>query len=476
MSLLQLNLSSFTDLRRPGALTEIGQALDADPQLRPERIDLRDPIRNKVTSATEYFVGQERGSDTPDWFLFEHRRDPHYYGELHAPSYRIAKLRDSPHELSLVTTEEDEPWCRDLEHIEAFAQLFVRLAGAFDAAYGFATDNVMWRQQGAGMTRGWQQGDPEPPVPGPFTDRYALRDVYWLNYYGPAFIERWGERLSGLGVRQERTPNGGIVIWATDTPFMYREDVGSFMDYPWKQPFYEALGRDTFVHPLQPPGQYVPTREDHLRHVRTEAVDTTQPRPEPAPSAAGASVSEPAAPAWLVQKVAELRRLGFFATYDGDETAAAELASDYRAEWGRDSEAGEEHLELLLAQFDAARVWWEDTEADVAAGNDVYVSALAGWARISRGAFAPSEIREEWLGEEGPVLLHLRLGGREHTLTPRYLDDYLDTEILSQVNALLEPSLYRLRMHTAFDQTAFVVAVDDAERGALEQRGWSFAK
>jgi hypothetical protein len=75
-----------------------------------------------------------------------------------------------------------------------------------------------------------------------------------------------------------------------------------------------------------------------------------------------------------------------------------------------------------------------------------------------------------------PLLVHLHFGESEHTLTPRYLDDYLDMGLLAQVNEILAGSPYRLRMHTVFDQTAFVVAVDDAERRALEERGWSFAE
>ncbi len=479
MSLLQSTLYSVADLRRPGALASIGRAFDADPTLRLERIDVRDPIRNRVTSAAEYFAQQERGPATPDWFLFERRRAPHVGGDLSCPSYRIAELGESPHELSLITSQEDEVWCQDPEHFRAFAQLFVRLAGAFDGAYGFATDKVMWRQQRAEMMRGWNLGDPSRTTPGPFTDRYALRDVYWLNYYGPAFIKRWGERLTRLGVRQERTSNGGIVIWATDTPFVYREDVGSFMDYPWKQPFYEALGRDTFVNPQQPPGQYVPTREEHLLHV-PRVMEPVAPAESGSQSPSPAPAIEPAlerpAPAWLVRTITELRQIGFFAGYADDETAAAELASDCRAEWGHDPEPGEKLVELLLTKFDEARVWWEDTEADVAAGNDAYVSALDGWARISRGAFAPSQIREEWLSEDGPVFVHLRLGDRAVTLMPRYLDDYIDMGLLAQVNELISGSPYRLRMHTAFDQTAFVVAIDDSERHTLEDRGWSFAE
>jgi hypothetical protein len=127
----------------------------------------------------------------------------------------------------------------------------------------------MPRQQRGEFARASQRRQYAPAAPDEHSDRHSVRDVYWLNFFGPAYVECWGERLSGLGVRREPTANGGIVIWATETPDVYRDDVGSFMDYPWKQPFYEALGRDTFVNAVSASWERrVPTREDHLRHLR----------------------------------------------------------------------------------------------------------------------------------------------------------------------------------------------------------------
>lgn len=268
MFLLGLDLYSFTDLLLPGAMAELGHAFDADARLRPERMDVRDPIRNKVTSAEEYLTGAVDFVGSED-ILFERRHEPRLAGALSAPSYRLAALRDSPHRLYAGSGDTDEAWLRDPEHLEGFAQLFVRLAGAFDGFYGFASDDQMWRQQAGEFARARRQGRYAPQTPGPLSDGHSVRDVYWLNYFGPAYLELWAERLSGLGVRQERTSNGGVVIWAAETPFLYREDVGSFMDYPWKRPFYDALGLDAFVNAQATSwDKRVPTRADHLRHVR----------------------------------------------------------------------------------------------------------------------------------------------------------------------------------------------------------------
>jgi hypothetical protein len=469
-----LDLYSLSDLRRPGALAQIGRALDADATLRMERIDRQDPIRNKVVGAEQYFAAQEGSTDSgkEEWYLFERRREPYLTGGL---SFELAapEALQSPHRLYLATDEKGEAWLSDPSRAAAFAGLFVRLAGAFNAIYGFATDDRMPRQQASQFAAARARGEYAPPRPSLASDAHSVRDIYWLNYFGPAYVELWGERLQGLGVRHERTSNGGLVIWATDTPPTFREGMG-FMDYPWKQPFYDSLGRGAFV---TVEGltwdQQVPRREDHLRYARLADNAPSAP-PSVAPMPVSSTPSP--APAWLAAKVADLRALGFFQLYESNATAAAGLLDDFTSEWGRQPEPDEPNLELLLTRFDETRVWWEDTEADVAPGNDAYVGALQGWARISRGAFAPDEIREEWLGEDGPLLVHVRLGDRQIALMPRDLNDYLDMSLLGQVNALLSGSPYRLRMYTPFDQTAFVVTLNANEQRQLEARGWSFAQ
>ena len=88
-------------------------------------------------------------------------------------------------------------------------------------------------------------------------------------FFGPASVEQFGASLHGLGVRRQETSNGGIVVWAAESPWLFEESTASVMDYDWKKPFYDALGRDTFVRVGQPDGQYVPSLADHMRFVRT---------------------------------------------------------------------------------------------------------------------------------------------------------------------------------------------------------------
>ena len=91
----------------------------------------------------------------------------------------------------------------------------------------------------------------------PVFDR-ELWDVHWLNYWGPGYVEHWDGRLDQLGIRQERTANGGVIVWATATPL---EGVDG-------RQFRAALGSDVFMVGRSrrgEPGELVPSYEVHKR-------------------------------------------------------------------------------------------------------------------------------------------------------------------------------------------------------------------
>jgi hypothetical protein len=137
----------------------------------------------------------------------------------------------------------DARWFRDDKlRVEQFASLFVSLCHETSAFLGTASHMVRGRVRRPDLGR-------------------EIWDVEWLNYFGPSYREYWGSRLAGLGVRQEDTASGGVVIWATDSPFEISNEA--------KTPFYEALGRDTFAVTKTreaEPGELVPDYEAHKRH------------------------------------------------------------------------------------------------------------------------------------------------------------------------------------------------------------------
>jgi hypothetical protein len=151
--------------------------------------------------------------------------------ERHAP-----ERLEIPHRV-YESMEEDEQLAAP-ELIEPLDDLFVRLAGAFDAFYGFSTHSKLPWQQRVELVEAARRGEPVPRYPTVAPDRTV------------------------------GTSNGGRVVWAAETPFLYDEWLSSSADYPWKQPFHEALGRDTFVHRQQVQLGNVPSFDDHRRLVR----------------------------------------------------------------------------------------------------------------------------------------------------------------------------------------------------------------
>ena len=473
---ITVDLSSFAAPPDRAALAALGAAFDADPRLRPERMDTGDPIRVRIESATSWLSGLADRDRLPQHAVFQRRSAPLLVGDAQLTFYE-----EAPEIPRRLWYGGGGTWLERPGNAIAFGELVVRLADAFDAAFGFATDSRMPIQQRRDFLRAIKEGLAVAESPSAFSDRWALRDVYWLNVYGPAFVERFGSRLDGLGVRQDRLRNGGIVIWVAESPYLYDEGIASHRDYPWKQPFYEALGPGAFINPIRASDGSVPTWNDHRRF-------TTRARPATSPSGpawspgSAAPVSDEAAtaetpPDWLVERVRQLRALGFFADPARDDVRlATELAADHEAEAGTPLDPEDELVELDLTRLDEGRVWWEDTEADVVPGNDVYVAWIEGLARISRGTLAPTRVTEDWAGEAGQVRVRVDLSSGPLEIRPRDLGDYTDIEtVLRALNAVLPGDGPRFALYAPFDQTAFVTCVTDDERRRLEERGWAFA-
>lgn len=201
--------------------------------------------------------------------------------------------------------------------------------------------------------------------------------------------------------------------------------------------------------------------------------------PRPTTGTSAVCTADPFPPASnesIAERVAALRSVGLFADRsDLDDAAlAAEVEAGIADSWGDALEPDDPLLDLVVAEQDHQRVWWQDLEADVAEGNEVYVQTLTSWAAISVGAFEPEAITENWASDEGPVTVAFSLGDDAHELAPAYLEDWIDPGVLASINALMAPAGRRFELYKSFDQTAFVMALTDLERQALETRGWCF--
>lgn len=253
---LLLDVQSVADLHSSSALAAIGRELDRDPNLRMQRFGTGDPPRTPIESA-EAALGDWRPAAKDErghWWFFLSRRD-----EARGRASIVITTLDPTKALyaHVVGATYRASWFDKTDRLDEIAGLLRRVAEATGAFYGRAALGAIYDQHNLRL-------DGLPPR----NYEREIPDVYWLNYFGPGYVEFFGPRLERLGVRRERTENGGLLVWAAETPFVFKR-VDSIADYDFKQPFYEALGRDAFRSEAQlrgAPGEHVPTFDVHQRH------------------------------------------------------------------------------------------------------------------------------------------------------------------------------------------------------------------
>jgi hypothetical protein len=127
--------------------------------------------------------------------------------------------------------------------------------------------------------------------------------------------------------------------------------------------------------------------------------------------------------------------LGFFTAAD-----PAIVVQRYAHDHGQPPDIGKPWDDVFLLALAEGEVWADDPEADVCAENEVYSEVLPQWASISHGAFTPSGITEHWESESGPTTIVFQLGSHQVSVSPSYQDDWIDLEVLKQINTLISSS------------------------------------
>ena len=176
------------------------------------------------------------------------------------------------------------------------------------------------------------------------------------------------------------------------------------------------------------------------------------------------------------ERVVALREIGLFADRPDvtNEDVVGRVEAQLDEMYGATAIADDPFADLIVSARDESRVWWGDLEADVDQSNQVYAGTLREWAAISKGAFAPEDIREAWDSGQGPVTVTFTHAGQPVELKPEYLEDWIDPRILGPINELIAGAGRQFELFQAVDQTAFLMALTEDEREALEARGGCF--
>lgn len=182
---------------------------------------------------------------------------------------------------------------------------------------------------------------------------------------------------------------------------------------------------------------------------------------------------------WLVRAVAVYRGMGFFR--NREDLSDAGLASLMNARM--DGEYGKKKIrrwksdgDLILLRQDSGRCWQADPEEDIArAGSNWYRQTFAALARISEGAFDPSEpdgVQEEWETPRGPAVVRVRTDAGEAEFRPRISREEPDLEgalrFLNRLIAGRSGENADRRFYLSPGREALVVCLRPDERELLE--------
>jgi hypothetical protein len=273
------SVKSLAELRKAGRLRALGQALDSEPQFAPTHAGRSFPPKRRLKGGLAKLLASYEGKldpAQPEMWFFAHREPPDGDGDIYVADDRRLRLGDMPHTVDARFS--DVGWFKSPERLIALSAYLTRVAESAGAFYANCASSEVLDQRSRLLER-----NAGPILGGVFkagrvpSDLHReLPDVFWWNYFGPAFVAKWSGRLDGLGVRQERTRSGARVIWATETPFVFDPKVKKLGAYPWKRQFYAALGEDTFMHEGQeqkPVGEAVPEFNEHRRAAGAEPVE-----------------------------------------------------------------------------------------------------------------------------------------------------------------------------------------------------------
>jgi len=213
----------------------------------------------------------------------------------------------------------------------------------------------------------------------------------------------------------------------------------------------------------------------------------------------------------LIDSIEYLRKMGFFADYSGlsSEEILERIFSgeiDYRYRWREEEqrhmgqrrsptprgvifkESIKEHeedfmkesdamIDYELAFFDDKRFFVEDWK--IHPSNGMGITLIKKLARISRGVFSPTDIREEWKIDEQLAWCRtfFKFRGKEH-----YVDFTNDWKLLvmdpavSKINELIRDTGYQYYTTSYFEDINYVVLTEEEAEKLKKERGWKLKK
>lgn len=216
---------------------EIGAVIDRFPQFAPDRVG-GDPPRQRVTEGMETLlrsiegpvdlIGARDRRHRPDAIWFLDLADEEWWVGGRDGEERVLRAQSTISMVSTVTEAASE------DQLQPFVRLMAELGDAVGAAYGFACSE----EQLIAQDRWHPDGPARPSL------TWGLCDIFWLQYFGPAFVARY-PALAHEEVG-ERTPRGAVIHRAADAPPRGPAPGERHLGASWKQSFLAVLGPEPF--------------------------------------------------------------------------------------------------------------------------------------------------------------------------------------------------------------------------------------
>jgi hypothetical protein len=185
---------------------------------------------------------------------------------------------------------------------------------------------------------------------------------------------------------------------------------------------------------------------------------------------------------WLLEAVEYYRDFGFF--QEVNHLSAINLIREISINPNRGNASllfdefpklSSRQADLCLLSWDHQRVLWEDMECDIHPDNRVYLIKLNEWKNISRNAFLPERITETWQTRSGPIQIEFTLNGQNIQISLEYNDDWIDLNLITQINRLIYNTGFLFETCLTEDQSLFLVVLTSQEKERLvRERGIHF--
>ncbi len=190
----------------------------------------------------------------------------------------------------------------------------------------------------------------------------------------------------------------------------------------------------------------------------------------------------------VLENIQTLRNAGFFEVYESMsdlevyDTIYADRKKRYSEIFEKQYDPGMDLDAIQLAEYDRTKLLFIDLEADVAMDNNIYVEVIKAFRILSNNKFEPTDIKEQWTSETGPIEVSFKSDGSLIKFEPEYQDDWLHESVFKICQEELERKSIRITDCLSDDgygygQAIAIMRLSEKEQKILENKlNWKFTQ